>query len=252
MITFCRCGQGALSPEQQQCSSEWLRWEITAALSGIFSRNSVTLHAFKYHSDANKCFASSQTQAHAILRSLHHAVILFGKDGQAEVNSDLLPWTSTCAAGSSNRVSAEEAGMSGRYLELVLTDYGEEKLRHLLPSFEGETGMVDISASKPDKCTAGEMVLPFLQGTEVDHHCVSISLVWHLLDRLSGQSALISRTITATFLAASRLTVLVHVLLGCSVTWTLTHDSRCLTGSRAAQPSPGLPLSSTTHVLAKQ
>lgn len=58
--------------------------------------------------------------------SLRHAVILFGKDGQAEVNSDLLPWTSTCAAGSSNRVSAAKAGMSGRYLELVLTEYGGE------------------------------------------------------------------------------------------------------------------------------
>lgn len=76
--------------------------------------------------------------------------------------------------------------------------------------------MVDISASKLDKCTAGEMILPFLQGTRVDPHCVRV--LWHLLDRLSGQSALMSRTITATFLAASRLIVLVCVLLGCSVT----------------------------------
>lgn len=44
----------------------------------------------------------------------------------------------------------------------------------MLPSFEGETGMVDISASKPDKCKAGEMVLPFLQGTRVHHQCVRV------------------------------------------------------------------------------
>lgn len=124
MITFCRCGQGALSPEQQRCSSEWLRWEITAALSGIFSRNSVTLHAFEYHSDVNKCFASSQTQTHAILRVM--LLFYMGNTGKQK-STWTFPMDITCAAGSSNRVPAEaEAGMSGRYLELVLTEYGGE------------------------------------------------------------------------------------------------------------------------------
>lgn len=208
MITFCRCGQRALSPEQQWCWSEWLRWGNNCNTNSLeylkFSRNSVTLHAFECHTDADNCFASSQTQAQVIFHSLNHAVIL-RRASRSQLRPSPTDIHLRCGKrwqGPAERTTKEARSRSGHVWEVPWVGFNriwrKERLRHLLPSFEGETGMVDISASKPDKCTADEMVLPFLQGTGVDHRCVRVSPclppVWCLLDRLSWHSALMSRT----------------------------------------------------------
>lgn len=60
--------------------------------------------------------------------SILRVMLLFymGKTGKQK-STWTFPMDIICAAGSSNRVPAEaEAGMSGRYLELVLTEYGGE------------------------------------------------------------------------------------------------------------------------------
>lgn len=130
-----------------------------------------------------------------------------GKDGQAKVNSDLLPWTSTCTAGSSDRVPAEcttrEAGSrSGHDWEVPWVGFNriwrEERLRQLATQFWRWNGNGWHFSMKTGQMYSRWDSITISAGSRSWSPvwaCIPcLPLVWHLLDRLSGQSALMCRT----------------------------------------------------------